>query len=483
MYLKRLLKIFIIKVLILLYLGIGFPTLTLAQQANHNYASASTTYLSVGDFSAKLDSIRTNKGNVDKVSFWRKPVARITFAPSLFLVASAGTWSSRENIREIRNRYLPEFRNKYDDYLQYVPAVATYTLKLSGVKGRNSLARNFYSHATSLVIMGVIVNGIKYTSKVERPDGSANNSFPSGHSAMAFTNATMMHKEYGVVHPLYSIAAYSAASFTSVGRSLNNKHWLPDILAGAGIGILSTQLGYFIVDKFYKNNGDNMSILSRMVTGDTPSYLAGKIGYTDLLGSSSHFGATANMGFEAGVEGAYYWNSHWGVGGDFSFASFPLSRPKIMIDKFPALASVDFDTEAVGFLNFGFGPFYSFELDKRERWLLQFKLTAGMAFGTIGKVTAEFEDTKSLPLDEKYLVISTYKPHSTFRGTGGVTLSYKIKDDLGVSTYFDYNYLRPTIRIRVNELDRENLKIPAGDTATTKRMDYLAAGLKLTAFF
>lgn len=81
----------------------------------------------------------------------------------------------------------------------------------------------------------------------------------------------MMHKEYGVVHPLYSIVVYSSASFTSVGRSLNNKHWLPDILAGAGIGILSTQLGYFIVDKFYKNNGDNMSILSRMVTGDTPS--------------------------------------------------------------------------------------------------------------------------------------------------------------------------------------------------------------------
>ncbi|MDN8674749.1 phosphatase PAP2 family protein, partial [Staphylococcus aureus] len=86
--------------------------------------------------------------------------------------------------------------------------------------------------ATSLAIMAILVNSIKYTAKVERPDDSKRNSFPSGHAAMAFTNAAFLDKEYGLVNPAYSIAGYSAATFTGLGRALNNRHWLPDILAG-----------------------------------------------------------------------------------------------------------------------------------------------------------------------------------------------------------------------------------------------------------
>ena len=95
---------------------------------------------------------------------------------------------------------------------------------------------------------------------------------------MAFTNASFLHKEYGLVNPAYSIAGYGSATLTGLGRNLNNRHWVPDILAGAGIGIISTELGYFFIDKIYKNKGDNLSILSRIQGNDYPSFLALKMG-------------------------------------------------------------------------------------------------------------------------------------------------------------------------------------------------------------
>ena len=80
--------------------------------------------------------------------------------------------------------------------------------------------------------------------------------FLSGHTAFAFAAATILHKEYGQTRsPLYSIAGYSLATITGVGRVLNNRHWVSDVLVGAGIGIVSTDLGYFLSDVILKQKG------------------------------------------------------------------------------------------------------------------------------------------------------------------------------------------------------------------------------------
>lgn len=96
--------------------------------------------------------------------------------------------------------------------------------------------------------MASVVNTIKYTAHVRRPDKSNYKSFPSGHTATAFMAAMMMHKEYGDRSPWYSISAFTVATATGISRILNNRHWLSDVLAGAGIGILSTELGYYLAD-------------------------------------------------------------------------------------------------------------------------------------------------------------------------------------------------------------------------------------------
>lgn len=418
-----------------------------------------------------------------KVSFFQHDAVRIGLAPTIFFIGAAATWNSREDIREIRNRYIPTFHHGFDDYIQYAPAVAVYGMKIGGVKGRNNLVRTVFSHGASLGIMAILVNSIKYTAKVERPDGSSKNSFPSGHTAMAFTNATVMHKEYGMVQPIYSVAGYSAATFTAVGRGMNNRHWVSDVLAGAGIGILSTQLGYFIIDKIYKNNGDNMSVLSRFEPGENPSFLSVKLGYataTTNLVKDFETGAKSQISFEAGLEGAYFFNKHWGLGGDMSFTSFPISKGDATDpESFEEFGKVDMITQSIGTLNFAVGPYYALELSKK--WLFMAKAHLGVNFGAKGKISYEFE--KVHPELGKDLDILTFKPKGAFRATTGTSITYKFNDEIGLAFYIDYHYTKPKVEWAVIDDVVEWDEGTVERMEIKQRMDYVASGLRLTAFF
>ena len=82
-----------------------------------------------------------------------------------------------------------------------------------------------------------------------RPDGTDNHSFPSGHTAVAFCGATVLHKEYGKISPWISVAGYAVATATALDRVRRNRHHWGDVAAGAAIGYLSAEAGYWIVDK------------------------------------------------------------------------------------------------------------------------------------------------------------------------------------------------------------------------------------------
>lgn len=88
-----------------------------------------------------------------------------------------------------------------------------------------------------------------------RPDGSSRTSFPSGHTATAFMTATMLRHEYGHLSPWIGIGGYTVATGTGLMRMANNKHWLSDVLTGAGIGILSTEVGYYLGDLLFRDRG------------------------------------------------------------------------------------------------------------------------------------------------------------------------------------------------------------------------------------
>ena len=215
---------------------------------------------------------------------------------------------------------LTDFKTGIDDYTQFFGPVMTVGLKLAGYEGRSDWPRLLASAGMSYLIMAGLVNGIKYTAKEMRPDGSTANSWPSGHTATAFVGATLLHKEYGLTRsPWWSVAGYGVATATGVMRVLNNRHWISDVMSGAGIGILSGELGYALCDLMFKQKGLLRNDL--IIENEKPSFFSISMGL-GLGGKDLTFdedGETRNIKFRAATvvdaEGAYFFNKYIGVGG------------------------------------------------------------------------------------------------------------------------------------------------------------------------
>jgi hypothetical protein len=146
-----------------------------------------------------------------------------------------------------------------DDFSQYVPVASVYALGAFGVKGKNSFRDKSIILGTSFLIMNTAVLSLKSITKVERPDGTSNNSFPSGHTATAFMGAEFLYQEYKDVSIWYGVSGYAIATFTGAFRMYNNRHWFTDVVAGAGIGILSAKAGYWLfptVNRLFKSKSN-----------------------------------------------------------------------------------------------------------------------------------------------------------------------------------------------------------------------------------
>ena len=151
-------------------------------------------------------------------------------------------------------------KTSIDDFSQYVPIASIYGLAALGIKSKNSTKNKTIIAATSYILMGLTVNTLKKTASVERPDGTSFNSFPSGHTATAFMGAELLFQEYKDVSVWYGISGYFVATGTGLFRMYNNRHWLTDVAAGAGIGILSAKAGYWLfptINKLLTNKKDS----------------------------------------------------------------------------------------------------------------------------------------------------------------------------------------------------------------------------------
>ena len=198
---------------------------------------------------------------------------------------------------------LTNFKTGIDDYLQFFGPAAVVGLKLGGYEGRSDWPRLLASAALSYGIMAGFVNGIKYTAKEMRPDGSTANSWPSGHTATAFVGASLLHKEYGLTRsPWFSVAGYGMATATGVMRVLNNRHWISDVMSGAamGVGLGSKHIDFTMDDVV-----------------DPWRFTDEDLGYDDDVDYESD--ETPNVTFRAATvvdaEGAYFLNKYIGIGG------------------------------------------------------------------------------------------------------------------------------------------------------------------------
>jgi membrane-associated phospholipid phosphatase len=122
---------------------------------------------------------------------------------------------------------------------------------LVGAAGRQpALRRAALRVMTALALAGTLSSAGKLLAGRPRPDQvgdaddlklfSGHESLPSGHTTMAFALATSLANE--IRRPWVTVGLLTAASGTGWSRLNDNKHWLSDVLAGAGVGIASAQL-------------------------------------------------------------------------------------------------------------------------------------------------------------------------------------------------------------------------------------------------
>jgi len=144
----------------------------------------------------------------------------------------------------LRNKVGNDYKLQIDDYLQYAPIVEMYSADFFGVQAKNHWFDQTKYLLISNLISATITHSLKNITHKERPNG-APYSFPSGHTTFAFTNADVLYNEYKNTSPFLAYSGYAFATTTGIFRMINNKHWLSDVLAGAGIGILSSELVYY----------------------------------------------------------------------------------------------------------------------------------------------------------------------------------------------------------------------------------------------
>ncbi|MEZ5286099.1 MAG: phosphatase PAP2 family protein [Vicinamibacterales bacterium] len=103
--------------------------------------------------------------------------------------------------------------------------------KMSGSERTEALGSDLIR---AQIVSQAVVQGIKFTTRRQRPDASNRHSFPSGHTASAFATASVIERHYG---KKIGLPAYAFATYVGLARLSANKHHISDVVMGAGIGI------------------------------------------------------------------------------------------------------------------------------------------------------------------------------------------------------------------------------------------------------
>lgn len=238
-------KATILFLVVLLHTSLGW-----AQQ--QNVSGADSVALSPPGVQAIPDTLADGKRQ------FLHPLVRKAIVPSLLIgwgithMDDEGLFEGSRGLRDVVQRNYPSFRTTVDDHTAFVPVLMAVGLNVAGVKGRHHFTEQAVLLGMTYFLNRSLTNNLKSLTKINRPDGQSDDAFPSAHTSTAFAYATFFHNEYGHQSVWYSVAGYSFATATGVMRILNDRHWLSDVLAGAGIGILSAEVAHLTYPFFQR---------------------------------------------------------------------------------------------------------------------------------------------------------------------------------------------------------------------------------------
>ncbi|MBO4635339.1 MAG: phosphatase PAP2 family protein [Bacteroidales bacterium] len=191
---------------------------------------------------------------------WQKLVVPVTLMGAGTIAAYSPCWKS--GVDQPAKAWAAQIRgDKYigiDDYVQFVPAAGYAVAAICGA-GEHGFWEQLMTGATAYILMFGTVQAVKYATAMQRPNGRGN-TFPSGHTATAFMGAELVRLEYG---PWWGLAAYAAAVPVAFLRVYNEWHWVSDLIAGAGLGILCANAAYWLMPFERKLFGVDSAVPSR----------------------------------------------------------------------------------------------------------------------------------------------------------------------------------------------------------------------------
>jgi len=195
----------------------------------------------IANANSQIDSLSLKKPI--KKSFLKKAILPTSLIISGAFLTEKALEINLQN--DIRKGIGKNVNTTLDDYFRYAPMAELAIANVIGLKSRN----HWFDQAKNLFIIDLasfaIVRPLKSIVKRPRPNNKyIYNSFPSGHTTLAFSNATLLYYEYIDHHPVFAYSGYAFATATGALRVLNDRHWVADVLAGAGIGMLITHLVY-----------------------------------------------------------------------------------------------------------------------------------------------------------------------------------------------------------------------------------------------
>ena len=301
-------------------------------------ASAADTVAAEGSPYAPAGSARTGsvalrlEDNSTKFK-WTQLIA----PAALITVGSLGVSTDfgigiRETVRDVMEENRGPYRLPVDDMIQFVPLAMDLGLGLAGVKARHNFRDRAMVTFTAYATMAVLVNTLKYTVREPRPGGEVHNAFPSGHTAVAFTAAEIVRVEYG---PWWGLAAYSVGCATAFLRVYNDRHWITDTVAGAGIGILSARVGYWMLPLEQR--------LADHITAKCRARRAARLS-AEMPAASFHGLASDLAGSQGGFSGGR--GSSRDIDGALWAGDDPVGKPSRRRVSFLAVPSYDASTRA-----------------------------------------------------------------------------------------------------------------------------------------
>lgn len=228
-----------------------------------NVVEESTDSLTIGESEYLIicsDSIALPEKPAPQLGVYDFKGKQLILPASLFTAGALGLFVKpykkfNETVRDEMLHISGGHQIKADDYIQYLPAATHLLLGFTGVKHKNNFLQRLSVDVTSALSYLVLTNVFKYAVKEKRPNTDERNSFPSGHTTLAFMGAELVRIEYGTY---WGIGAYTVASLVGLMRIYNGRHWVSDVLAGAGLGILSARIGYWMLplyNKWFFNGG------------------------------------------------------------------------------------------------------------------------------------------------------------------------------------------------------------------------------------